>query len=81
MAFNVVSLSPVVVAPVVVAMIVLLIIMTVLPVVPAVFSADVLAVDPVMPKVRHMARDPHHFIVAVPIAGAVVVERPVANLD
>ena len=62
-----------------VAMIVLLIIMAVLPVVPAVFPTDVLAVNPMMPLV--VARDPHHFVVAVPIARAVVVERPVANLD
>ena len=64
---------------VVVAMIVLLIIMTVLPVVPALFPADVLAVNPVMPL--GVARDPHHFIVAGPIAGAMVVEWPVADLD
>ena len=60
-------------------MIVLLIIMTVLPVVPAVFPADVLPVHPMMPLV--VARDPQHFIVAVPIAGAMVVEWPVANLN
>jgi hypothetical protein len=53
--------------------------MTVLPVVPTVFPADVLAVNPIMPL--FVARDPYHFIVAVPIAGAMVVEWPVANLD
>ena len=65
---------------IVVAMIVLLIIMTVLPVVPALFPADIFAVNPV-PVARHVARDPNHFIVAVPIAGAMRVEWPVANLD
>lgn len=60
-------------------MIALLIIMAVLPVVLAVFPADVPAVSPMMPLV--VARDPDHFIVAVPIARAMVVERPVANLD
>jgi len=61
-------------------MVVLLIIMTVLPVVPALFAADILAVNPV-PVARHVARDPNHFIVAVPIARAMRVEWPVANLD
>ena len=60
-------------------MIVLLISMTVLPVVPALFPADVLAMNPMMPLA--VARCPDHFIVAVPIACAMVVEWPVANLD
>ncbi len=68
-----------VLSAVVVAMIVLLIIMMVLPVVPALFSADVLAVNPMIPLA--VARDPDHFIVASPIAGAMGVEWPVANLD
>ena len=61
-------------------MFVLLIIMAVLPVEPAVFPADILAVNPV-PVARHVTRDPDHFIVVVPIARAVVVEWPVADLD
>jgi hypothetical protein len=60
-------------------MIVLSIIMTILPVVPALFPADVLAMNPMMPLA--VARDPDHFIVAVPIACAMIVEWPVANLD
>jgi hypothetical protein len=60
-------------------MIVLSIVMTVLPVVPALFPADVLAMDPMMPLA--VAWDPDHCIVAVPIACAMVVEWPVANLD
>ena len=75
MVFDVSSLSAVAIA-----MFVLSIIITVLPVVPTLFAANVLAVDP-MPVARHVARDPNHFIVVVPIARAMVVERPVANLD
>jgi hypothetical protein len=59
---------------------VLNIIMVVVPAVPAVFRADVMAVNPMM-SVRHVARDPKHFIVAGPIARAMVVVWPVANLD
>jgi hypothetical protein len=77
-AFQKTVLSPSLSA-VVVAMIVLLIIMKVLPVVPALFPADVLTVNPMIPLA--VARDPHHFIVAGPIAGAMGVEWPVANLD
>jgi hypothetical protein len=58
-------------------MIVLSIIMTVLPVVAALFPSDVLAMNPMMPLA--VARDPDHFIVAVPLARAMVVEWPVAN--
>jgi hypothetical protein len=45
----------------------------------ALFPSDVLAMNPMVPLA--VARDPDHFIVAVPIARAVVVEWPVANLD
>jgi hypothetical protein len=62
-------------------MIILSIVMTSIPVVLAMFPANVLAVDPMMPGARHMARDPNHFVVAVPIARTMVVEGPVANLD
>ena len=60
-------------------MIVLLIIMTVLPIVPALFPAHVFAVNPMIPLA--VARDPDHFIVAVPITSAMAVEWLVANLD
>ena len=60
-------------------MIVLLIIMMVLPVVPAMLAADVLAVNPMMVLV--VARDPDHLIVAVPVARSMVVKRPIANLN
>jgi hypothetical protein len=50
-------------------------------VVVAAFPADVMAVNPMMPEARHVARDPNHCIVSVPIARAMVVEWPVANLD
>jgi hypothetical protein len=80
LAFDVANLSPVVAAMFVLS-IILSIVVTSIPVVLAVFTADVLAVNPMMPEARHVARDPDHFIVAVPIARAMVVERPVANLD
>jgi hypothetical protein len=50
-------------------------------IVPAVFPAEVMAVNPMMPEARHVPRDPNHFIVARPIALTMVVEWPVANLD
>ena len=57
-----------------------IIIVVAIPIVPAMFSADIVAVNPTMPT-RHVARDPNHFIVVRPIARAMVVEWPVANLD
>jgi len=64
-----------------VELVVFSIIMTSIPFMLAAFSAHVLAVNPMVTEARHMARDPDHFIVAVPIARAMVVKRPVANLD
>lgn len=49
-------------------------------VVASVFTADVMAVDPMMARC-HVARDPNHFVVASPIARAMAVVWPVANLD
>ena len=57
------------------------IVIAAVPVVVPVLSADVLAVDPMMSEVRHVARDPNHFVAAVPIPWAMIVERPVADLD
>jgi hypothetical protein len=72
----------------VVAAIFILILAIVLPnimmaveVVPAVFRAEVVAVDPMMSKARHVARDPNHFIVARPVARAMAVVWTIANLD
>lgn len=48
---------------------------------PAMFASDVLAVYPMMPKVRHMAGDPNHFIIAGPITRAVVIVGLITNLD
>ena len=73
------SLSPVVDA--IIILVIMPIAMTPVPIVMAAFSADVLTVNPMMPEARHVAWDPNHFIVAVPIARAMVVEWPVANLD
>lgn len=55
--------------------------MAAVPALLAVFPADVMAVDPMMPEARHMSRDPNHFIVVGPIPRAMAVEWPVANLD
>jgi len=55
-------------------------IMTAIRVLLAVFPADVLAVDPMMPA-RHVAWDPDHFIVVGPVTGAMGVKWLVANLD
>ena len=57
-----------------------MIVMTLVSVVLAVLSADILAVNPMVPAL-HVPRGPNHFIVVVPIALAMVVEWSVANLD
>ena len=57
------------------------VVMARIPVVLPVLSADIPAVHPMMAEARHVARDPNHLIAAVPIAWAVAVEWPVANLD
>jgi hypothetical protein len=53
--------------------------MTAVHVVAAMFAADVLAVNPMMP--RHVAGHPNHFRITGPITRAVIVKWPVANLD
>jgi hypothetical protein len=57
-------------------MIVALIVMMV-----AVFTANVMAMDPLMVVIGPMAPHPNHFVVARPIARAVAVVRPVADLN
>jgi hypothetical protein len=47
----------------------------------AVLATAVMAVDPMMAVIRPMAGDPHHFIVASPIAGAMTVIWPVTKFD
>ena len=64
-----------------VVVVVLTIIMSSIPVVAAAFAAHVLTVDPMMSVVRHVAWDPNHFIVAGPIARAMVIKWSVADLD
>jgi hypothetical protein len=49
--------------------------------VPVVFSPDILAVDPVIPEVRHVTRHPNHFGVAVPITRPMAIKRSVADLN
>jgi hypothetical protein len=63
------------------AIVVAMVFMVARPLVLAVFSADILAMNPMVPVMRHMARNPDHLIVAVPIVLSMVVKRPVANLD
>jgi hypothetical protein len=75
------ELSPIVAAIIVMA-IVVSIIMTAIPItMTAVLPADIMAVNPTMPKARPMAWHPHHFIVAVPVTRAMGVVRPVASFD
>ena len=64
-----------------VVLVVLTIIVLSIPVVLAAFPAHVLTVDPMMSVMRHVAWNPNHLIVASPIARAMAVERPVADLD
>ena len=78
-AFDVVGLSLVVGA--VITLVIMPIVMAPVPIVLAAFSAHILPVNPMVTGARHMARDPDHFIIAVPIARAMVIEWPVANLD
>ncbi len=61
------------------AIVVMMIIMMVRVVV-AMFSADVLTVNPVS-VVRHVTGNPDHLIVALPIVRAMVIVRLVANVD
>jgi type III secretory pathway component EscT len=56
-------------------------VMVAVPVMPAMFSADVMAVNPCLVVVGPMAADPNHFIFACPIASAMAVIRPVAYLN
>jgi hypothetical protein len=63
---------------VVVAKVLAIIIMVMIP---AMFSADVVAVNPLMVVVGPMPLHPNHFIVARPIACAVAVIRPVTDLN
>ena len=79
-AFHITALS-LRLSAVIVATVIMAIVIAAVEVLPAVFPADVLAVNPMMPEARHVARDPNHFIVAVPIARAMAIEWPVANLD
>ena len=47
----------------------------------AMFPALVMTVDPVVAVVRPMARDPDHFIFALPVTRAMTVIRPVTEFD
>jgi hypothetical protein len=49
--------------------------------IPAMFPADVVAVNPCLVVVGPMAGDPNHFIIATPVVWPVAVIRPVAYLN
>jgi hypothetical protein len=63
-----------------IVVVIIVIIVVIIMVVVAVLAADVMTMDPVM-AVSHMTWNPGHFIVARPIARAMAVVWPVANLD
>jgi len=77
------ALSPDLVAVVVVAIILAIILSLIMVAVPvtAMFSADVVAVNPLMVVVGPMAGDPNHFIFPTVVAWAMTVIRPVAYLN
>jgi hypothetical protein len=56
-------------------------VMMAVPVVAPMFSADVMAMNPLTPVPGPVAGNPNHFIVAGPIAGTMAVVGPVADLD
>jgi len=70
-------------SPVVVAMITLIVTVVVasVPIVAAMFSADIVAVNPVVPEAGHMAGNPNHFVLTSPIARPMVIEGPVTDFD
>jgi hypothetical protein len=63
----------------VIVMVIIVVIIMMPIVVPAMFAADIMAVNPV--PVGTVPWNPNHFPVACPIAGAMVVIRPIAYFD
>lgn len=57
-----------------------MLVMVAIPIVPTVFFADVVAVNPMMPG-AHVSGDPNHLIVTVPIAWPMIVVGPIADLN
>ena len=55
--------------------------MTAFEVMPAVFAADVMAVDPNLMVVRPMAGHPDHLVFAGPVTRAMAVEWPVTEFN
>lgn len=49
--------------------------------VPAVFAAAVMAVNPMMTVVRPMAGDPDHFVFTLPVTRAMTVIWPITQFD
>jgi hypothetical protein len=65
----------------VVAIMIMMFVVTAIPVVTAVFAADVMAVNPPLSQERAMAGDPNHFVVTLPVTGAMAVVGSVADVD
>jgi hypothetical protein len=75
------ALSPDLVAVVVVVVVLAIIRSLIMVMIPAMFSADVVAVNPLMVVVGPMAGDPNHFIFPTVVVWAMAVIRPVAYLN
>jgi hypothetical protein len=60
---------------------VVMIVVVAVPIVPTVLAPNVMAVDPMVMVLRPVTSDPDHFVVALPIPGAMVVIRPVTYLN
>jgi hypothetical protein len=60
---------------------IIMVIMMAVKIMAAMLPTDVMTVNPLLVVMGPMARDPNHFIVARPIAGAMAVIGPVPNLD
>jgi len=59
----------------------IVVVMAVFPIVPPVFAADIMTVDPVVMVLGPMAGHPDHFIFPLPIAGTMVIIGPISNFD
>jgi hypothetical protein len=50
-------------------------------IVPTMFAATVVAVNPMVSVLGPMAGHPNHFVVALPVTRAMIVKRPVTDFD
>lgn len=63
-----------------VAIVAILLVPIAIPMMPAVFAADIMTVNPTV-MIGPMARHPNHFIFTTPVTRAMAVIRPVAYFD